>query len=190
MDTVVLTPSVRHRLSWTPAKVQHIRGASNENVRSPAGTRRHDVVSVDGGRDYRDAGSELGAMRERRVVGSDGERMPAARRAAGSAMRCWPVVGPDGERMPAAGRRATTLGVRRRPVVGPDGECMPAAGRRGATARMRQRLVVGSDRQRLPSATITAGRLANSGGSYLTRALQRYRARAAGRFSRAQTPPG
>ena len=72
----------------------------------------------------------------------------------------------------------------------PTAKCVPAARRRGATARMRQRLVVGSDRQRLPSATITAGRLANSGGSYLTRALQRYRARAAGRFSRAQTPRG
>ena len=41
-------------------------------------------------------GSEFGAMRERRVVGSEGQRVSAARRAASSAMRCRPVVGPDG----------------------------------------------------------------------------------------------
>src|SRR5258708_39924509 len=101
MDTVVLTPVSAPPKLDPGQKLSTLGEASNEDVRSPAPARRRDGVSADGGRDYRDAGSELGRMRERRVVGPEGERVPAARRAAGSAMRRWPVVGPDGKRMPA-----------------------------------------------------------------------------------------
>src|SRR5271166_2631581 len=70
--------------------------ACNEDGRSSSGSHHHGGVGVDGRRDDRYAGSELGRMRGRRVVG------------------------PDGQSVPAAGRRATTLGMRAGPVVGPD----------------------------------------------------------------------
>jgi hypothetical protein len=130
-----------------------------EEVRRSSGARDHDGVGVAGRRDDRDAGSELGPMRERRVVGPEGQRVSPPRRADSAAMRPRPVVGPDRRRVPAAGRRAATLGMCGRPVVGPDGQRMPAPGCRAATAGMRQRVVVGSDRQRVPSAIGTAGRL-------------------------------
>jgi hypothetical protein len=78
------------------AKVEHNRGACNEDVRSSSGSHHHGGVGVDGRRDDRYAGSELGRMLEPRVVGLDGQSVPAA------------------------GRRATTLGMRAGPVVGPD----------------------------------------------------------------------
>jgi len=114
-----------------------------EEVRRSSGARDHDGVGVDGRRDDRDAGSELGPMRGRRVVGSEGQRVSPPRRADRSA-------------------------VRPRPVVGPDGQCVPAPGCRAATAGMRQRLVVGSDRQCMPSAIGTAGRLDIPAGTRLS----------------------
>jgi hypothetical protein len=129
-----------------------------EKVHAPAGARRHGGVGVDGRCDGRDAAGELGAMRERRMVGPEGQ-LVSARWARGPAMRPRPVVGPDGRHVPAGGCRATTVGMRRRPVVGPHGKRMPAAGCRTATPGLRQRLVVGSERQRLPSAIGTAGRV-------------------------------
>ena len=72
MDTVVLTPVSAPPKLDPGQKLSTLGEAPNEDVRSPTGARRHDGVSVDGGRDYRDAGSKLGAMRERRVVGPDG----------------------------------------------------------------------------------------------------------------------
>jgi hypothetical protein len=120
-----------------PGSMMHTpRGeARSEDVRSPSCCRRNDGVGLDGSRDDRDAGGELGRLRGRRVVGPDGQGLPTA--------RC----------------RATTAGMRAGAVVGPDGQCMPAARCRAATAGMRQRLVVGSGRQRMSSASGAAGRL-------------------------------
>jgi len=48
------------------------REARSEHIRSPSCCRCHDDVGLDGGRDDRDTGGELGRLRGRRVVGPDG----------------------------------------------------------------------------------------------------------------------
>src|ERR1700737_4678407 len=79
----------------------------NEEVCSPSGTGRGDGIDADGGRDDRDAGGELGAMRQRTVLGAVQQGLLAAGRRADTAeLRSRAVVGPERERVPAAGRRA------------------------------------------------------------------------------------